>query len=480
MSVVAEFKEIGPCRRQLAIEVPAPAVEAEVARVVDSFRRHAKAPGFRPGKMPPGMVRQRYREEIEKEVLDRLIPRYWNQAQAEKDLDPLLPPEVQEVDFELDSRLSFVATVEVRPEIEIGDIESFELPDLPVEATEEEVAETLEKLRRDAGSWQEVERPAAEGDLVEAKVTDLEGKEEPVSDASEGEREDEAGEHAHDVSFEVGDERVWGELSAAASGLAAGEEAEFERQMGEGEEARRKRFRVHVTTVKERRLAELDDELAEKLGDFDDLAALEAEIHRSIESSKRRDRRQERERAVLDQLRERHHFPLPEGVVEREVEGLLREYAEGLQARGVDVQRTEIDWTALAEQVRPQAVKRVEARLILDAIAGERDIRVASEELEATLASLARAEKTSTVALRQAMAESGQLERLRMQLRRQKTLVMLLGEEPQDGSGDGDEAAEVVSATVAETAAEEASDDEAPDDVSSESGGSAESTESKG
>lgn len=421
MSVVTEFKETGPCRRELSIEVPSAAVEAEVERVVDGVRRHAKAPGFRPGKMPRGMVRQRYREEIEKEVLDRLIPRYWKQAQAEKDLDPLLPPEVAEVDFELDSRLTFVATVEVRPEIEVGEIGDFELPDPPVEASEEEIEETLEKLRRDAGTWVEVDRPAAEGDRVEAQVTELDGG------AAEAEGGDEDVEHSHDVSFEVGDERVWSELSAAAEGLGAGEEAEFERHTGEGEAATRKRFRVRVATVEERELAALDDELAEKLGDFEDLEALEKEIRSSIESSKQRDRRRERERAVLDQLRDRHHFPLPEGVVEREIEGLLREYAEGLQARGVDVQSADIDWTALAEQVRPQAIKRVEARLILDAIAGEQDVRVSSEELESTLAMLARSEKTSTVALRQTMAESGQLERLRMQLRRQKTLERLLG-----------------------------------------------------
>ncbi|MDX1644737.1 MAG: hypothetical protein R3244_10305, partial [Thermoanaerobaculia bacterium] len=177
-----------------------------------------------------------------------------------------------------------------------------------------------------------------------------------------------------------------------------------------------------------------------------------------IEGSKRRDRRRERETAVLDQLRERHHFPLPEGVIEREIEGLLREYAEGLQARGVDVQNADIDWTELGAQVRPQAIKRVEARLILDAIARKRDIAVSSEELEETLANLARREQTSTVALRQAMSESGQLERLRMQLRRQKTLERLLGEgddevvgadEPEATSDGADEAAELAADAVA-------------------------------
>ena len=418
MSVVAEIKEIGPCRKQLSIQVPEAALEAELERVVDSFRRQAKAPGFRKGKMPATLVRQRFREDIEKEVLDRLIPRYWNQARAETDLDPLMAPEVQDVDFEPDGRLSFVATVEVRPAIELGDLESFDLPDPSTEAGEEEIEEALERLRRDAGTWFEVDRPAADGDLVEGHVM-----------AQDHVHDDQTDDHSHDVAFEVGDERVWTELSAAARDLSAGDETSFERSTAEAE-GESKHFDLKVAVVKERELPDLDDELAGRLGDVETVDMLREKVNESIVASKRGNRLRERERALLDQLRERHHFPLPEGVVAKEIEGLLGEYANGLASRGVDVEVADVDWQELGEQVRPQAIQRVEARLILDAIAEARGIEVSSERLEATLASLARAQKTSTVALRQSMDQSGQLERLGMQLRRHKTLAMLLGEEP--------------------------------------------------
>jgi trigger factor len=423
MSVVADIKDIGPCRKEVSIRVPEAAVEAELSRVVQAFRSQARAPGFRKGKMPVTMVRQRYREDIEKEVLDRLIPRYWNQARAEKDIDPLLAPEVREVDFEPDSKLAFVATVEVRPPIELGNLADFDLPDPDVEVSETEIAEALERLRRDAGEWVEVDRAAGDGDLVEASVVEAGHV-----------HDDQEDDHSHEVAFEIGDERVWTELSEAARGLAAGAHQSFERPGTEGSAARR--FEIDVSAVKERRLAELDDALAAKVGDFSTLGELRAKLGESIAGARRSERRQQRERALLDQLRERHHFPLPERVVEAEIEDLLREYAGELSARGVDVAKAELDWQRMAEQVRPQAVQRVEARLLLDAVAAKLGVTVPSEEIEATLAAIARSEKTSTVAVRQSMDRSGRLEVLRMQLRRRRALQRLLGEPPPDAPSD--------------------------------------------
>jgi trigger factor len=434
MSVVSEIKEVGPCRKQLSIEVPGPAVEAETQRVVQTYRRHAKAPGFRKGKMPESMVRQRFREEIEKEVLDRLIPRYWKQAEAEQSLDPLLPPRVEEVHFEPDDKLSFIATVEIRPEIEVGRLDGFDLPEVETEPTAEEIEAATSRLQRDAGEWVIVERAAATGDLVEAQVREL------------GVEDDESGEDGQDVAFEVGHDQVWSELSEATTGLSADETAEFERP-GEGEGAEARRFEVRVKAIKELEPAELDDELASRIAGLEGVDALKAEIEGSIRASKQADRRRQREVALLDELRVRHPMELPEGVIEAEIEGLLREYADGLAARGVDIEAADVDWQELAQKVRPRAEERIQSRLILDAVADDRSIEVDSEELERALADIARAQRTSTVALRQQMDQSGQLDGLRMQLRRQKTLAALLGDETEDepdagsGSPEGAESA---------------------------------------
>src|SRR4029077_4424625 len=154
MSVVLSLQDVGPCRKQLKVEVPAPAVEAETQRVVRDYGQKVRLPGFRQGKVPAELVGRRFAKEIDQEVKERLLPRYWKQAQAESSIDPLLPPEVDEVrDIQPGEPLTFVATVETRPEIQLGNIHDFNLPDPQVEPGTLEVEDAIENLRRQLGTW---------------------------------------------------------------------------------------------------------------------------------------------------------------------------------------------------------------------------------------------------------------------------------------------------------------------------------------
>ena len=348
MSVVLSIEEVGPCRKQLKIEVPAPVVEAETERVVGEFKRSARLPGFRKGKVPTRVIQSKYQSDIEKEVVERLLPRFWRQAEAESELDPLLPPSIDEVDLKPGEALTFLASVEVRPEIELGDIESFELPDPDVEPTAEDMERATEDMRRAIAEWVEVDRAATQGDLITGTLLAL---------------DDEAADpEPHEVSFEVGDPQVWEELSLEVTGKKAGQKGEFERHQGDGEDLVVQRFRIDIASIKERDLPELNDELAARVGEFATLDELEADIRERLKRAKSVDREQKRERALLDQLRERHSLELPSGVVDQEIEGMLRDYAQNLADSGVDLERADMDWQALGDQVRPQAQRRVHAR----------------------------------------------------------------------------------------------------------------------
>jgi trigger factor len=410
MSVVLSVEDVGPCRKQLKIEVPSPAVAAETDRVVREYSRQARLPGFRKGKVPATLVKQRFRKEIEQEVTERLLPRYWHQAEAEQQLDPLLPPELQDVELEGDS-LTFTAVVETRPEVALGEYKRFELPDPPVEPTDEEVDQQLEELRRRAADWKTVERPAALGDRVAARIQEGEG--EPQG-----------------VSFELG-EGVWEELTLAVTGLTGGQSSTFRRRAAEGEEE--KAYRVQVERVEERELPLLDDELAKKVSRFATLVELREKVTDSVRTGRRRDRRRRREAVLLEQLRQRHPLSLPEGVVAQEMESMVREYAHQLAHQGVDLERAKIDWGALAEQARPEAERVVHSGLLLDAIAEAEGIAVPEQRLEALLAEIARERKTSSLAVRRDLDSSGRLAALRRQLRRQETVRTLLGEPVEDG-----------------------------------------------
>jgi trigger factor len=430
MSVVVSLQEVGPCRKQLTVEVPAPAVEAETQRVIQEYGKRAHIPGFRKGKVPADVVRRRFAKDIEQEVVDRLLPRYWRQAQAESSIDPLLPPEVDEVrERQPGEPLTFVATVETRPQIELRNFRDFQLPDPPVEPGTLEVDEAVENLRRQLGTWVPVERPASRGDSVSARIAEIVEGQEP----GEGDP----------VEIEVGDPRVWEELTLALSGLAAGQETTFTRQEvvhlhGPGEhehehgahETRERHFRVRVDAVKERELAPLDDDFVARISpDLKTVDDLRDAFTRRLRDAKAEQRREQRQIALLDQLRERHPLELPQGVVQRELEGMVQEYAETLARRGVDLDRAGIDWNHVAGDMMPLAERRVHERLLLDAIAESESIDITDEEFERALAAVARAQGTSTPALRRSLDEDGRLAGFRAQLRREKTKRTLLGEE---------------------------------------------------
>ncbi|HEV8579097.1 MAG TPA: trigger factor [Thermoanaerobaculia bacterium] len=446
MSVVVSVQDVGPCRKQLTIAVPAPAVEAETERVVQEYGRKVRIPGFRKGKVPSDLVRRRYQKDIEHEVVERLLPRYWRQAQAESEIDPLLPPEVDEVqELRPGEALTFVASVDTRPKIELGDLHDFNLPSPEVDPGEVEIEEALEDLRRQVGTWVPVERPAARGDLVSARITELpgdgdEGK--PPEDAAGKAASEAAGKAASEqsVEIEVGNPQVWEELSLALTGLAPGQETRFTRvethegAPGSDEPAHehKRSFRVEAVAVKERELPPLDDELASRLSpELKSLEELRTAVVRRLRAQKEEQRREARQKALLDQLRERHPLELPARVVEQEVEKLLQDYAESLARQGVDVERSRIDWNEVAAGMRSLAERRVHARLLLDAVAEAEGLALEETEFEATLAALARAQNSSTPALRKSLDEQGRLATLRAQLLRDKTIRHLLGELPE-------------------------------------------------
>lgn len=433
MSVVLSVEDTGPCEKQLKIEIPAATVDAESSRIAAEFRREAKLPGFRKGKVPMELVRQRFGGEIEEEVVERLLPRYWHQAEGETQLDALLPPAVADVVHEAGENLTFTATVEVRPEFALESLDDFEIPAPVVEATDEQIEKMLEDLRRSVAPWVEVERAAAQGDLVEASL-------------HQGGGDDEA----QQVAFEVGDPNVWEELSLEVTGKKAGQSGTFERLEAAGGsddgsdegEKKKQEYAIELAAVKERELPPLDDALAAKIGKFETLAELEADVGRQLSAGKRHESQRLREAAVLDQLRERNPTGLPKRVLDQELRQMLTDYAEHLAERGVDASKADVDWQKLTDQVRPQAEARVHARLLLDAVAGKLEIEVSEEVFEATLAGLARAQGRSAAQLRQKLDHDGRLQELRAQLRREGALKRLLGEEDSLEAKDSETAAD--------------------------------------
>ena len=448
MSVVTSYEDVGPCRKKMTIEVPAPAVEAEIGRVVNSFKREIHIPGFRKGKVPASLIKKRFQEDIKREVADRLVPRYWHQAQAEKSIDPLMPPQIESLEVDADQGMSFVAVVEIRPDLEIGELPELDLPGGDGEPTEDEKDDALRSLRRRHATWTEVERGAARGDMVVGQMRALDAPAE-AGDADEADDDESAEEDSADdaaaqdaaqvepLNVELGAPGVDEEMTLALTGLTAGQNTEYSRRHEQDGETVIEKFRLEVEAVKEPDLPELDDELAEKFG-FDSAEELTDGVFENLRNSKQRELKAEREKALLEQLRQRYPLELPQGVVDHEGEQMLQDTMYRLSGQGIDVENVGIDWQKMIGDMRPQAEQRVHDRLVLDAMAAHLELKVDESEFERFLAMAAAERQMSSQALRQQLSENGRLEPLRAQLLREQAMRRLTGEDvADDEAADG-------------------------------------------
>ncbi|MCG8461370.1 MAG: hypothetical protein MI919_34225, partial [Holophagales bacterium] len=220
---------------KLTIEVPTPAVEAETGRVLQELRKHAHLPGFRKGKVPQKVIARRFRKEVRQELVERLLPRYWEQAKAEKSLDPLIPPSVEELELEEGQPMTIQVMGEVRPEIVLGDVESFDLPEAATEPDETEVEDALADVRRNFAEWQVVDRPAANGDLIVGWIRELDP---PASEDGDG-----GGTEAAAGEGEAGDREAGAEQAAPAE---APDPADTAGDSGATESGDRRPFHVEI------------------------------------------------------------------------------------------------------------------------------------------------------------------------------------------------------------------------------------------
>ena len=437
MTVVVSKREAGLCRQEFDIEVPAEEVDAEYLRVARDYRRRARLDGFRKGKAPLDLIRQRFAEAIGEDVSERLAPKYWNLAREEEDVHSMLPPSVGPVEVVPGRPLRFTVTVDVEPEVDIGDDRSFELSHPETEPTEAEVDEVLEQVRLERAIWVPADRSAARGDRVRGKVHRAAMPGFDADAAGADEDAEGSGPATHDIDLELGDERVWPELTDNLTGLSAGQPATFERVEQEDSIERQRRYDIELHEVLERKLPEVDDDwasgLAASIGSVDDLRE---NLRGQVQARKVEAAGQQRTDALLEQLRERYPVTLPEAVVEREAFQMARSYANNLARQGVDLEQQQLPWEQMMEEIRPQAGKRAHASFLLDRIAREDGIEPTREDLERALEIMARARNTNRGKLRRELERDGGLEMLKIELKRDRTVQALLeANAPADGSG---------------------------------------------
>jgi trigger factor len=415
MKVAVE--SIEGCKRRLAVEAPVDVVQQEWERAYGRVQRQARLPGFRKGHVPRSLVKVHFSDDVRREVAEHLIPDVYRKALTEANLEPVNEPDLQEVKLEEGAPLSFVAVVEVKPAIALGDYKGVEVQHAPVPVTTDDLSAALDQMREQQAQFHAVERPAATGDLVVVDYTVAIDGHPPSSQTG--------------YEFLVGAGSVLREIDDAVVGVRAGEERQVTLRFADDHRREDLRGRggqatVKVIEVKEKALPALDDDFAKSIGEFETLEALRAEVLKQLEARRQHDETRALQEKVVDAVVDRHDFTVPDALVMRQVAHRIEHARESVRRQGIDPERMPWDYEKLIAELRPNAEKAVRRALLLEAIADKEAIAPTDADVEAEVEKLAQASQRPAPAVRRMMEKSGDLEGLRQGLRDRMTLELLV------------------------------------------------------
>ncbi len=414
-----EVTNVSGTRKRLEVEIAPALVERETEQVLQGYARQARIPGFRKGKVPKQVIRARFAHEVEHDVRDRLLSRYFHEATHERGLEPLGEPTVEEVHHEKGEPFRFKASFEVMPEFTPKDYKGVEVRRSSVQVTDLDVEQALEELRQSRSTLVAEEgRKAGTGDFL---VADIEGV--PQEDGAEPFSREK-------TLLEVGATDNLPEFNENLEGAEAGSDLEFtvrypKEYPSEKLADKSVVYRLHVHEVKVRQVPDLDDEFAKDLGDFADLDALRAKVREDLLARREIESKRQFEQAVLDKILLENPLPLPEVLVDEELRHRLEDTVRAMVMQGMDPRQMDLDWKELRARQEEPARKSVHARMILDAVAREEGLEVADDEIEERLRVEAARAGETLEKLKARLEEGPGRKALQNQMLREKSLDLL-------------------------------------------------------
>jgi trigger factor len=413
-----EFVDVSETRKRLVVEIPSTVVDAEIDRVTRTYSRAARIPGFRPGKVPVKLVKQRFRQQILHDVAQDLIPRAVDDALRERGVEPVDTPDIADVVVDEGQPLTFTASFETVPPIDPGDYASISLRRQPAVLEADAVETTLKQLQNRNARYEPVEDRAIEmGDTV---TVDLNRR-------TEG--SDENDRH-QDVSVELGAPANPPGFDAELLGLSPGAEKQFTIQYSEDYTIKELAgtsvtYDLAVKAIRRRVVPDLDDELAKDVG-VDTLDALRDRVRQDLLREAEQNAERQLRTDLLKELSSRVTIEVPQTLLDREMDRRTEEFVRRLIEQRVDPEKTNIDWNQFRENQRATAQDAVKSALVLDGVARLEGLVVTSEDIERELGRYAERAGRSMAAVRATLEKEGGLGRLQAGLRREKAVDFLL------------------------------------------------------
>jgi trigger factor len=377
-----QVARISPVVMELAVEVGAPEVQAEVEKAYSTLQRKAHVKGFRPGKAPRQVLVRLYGPQVASDVMNSLVQVTLPKALTDQKVTPINQPQVEAGKFDQGAAFTYKARFEVQPEIESVDYEGLDLARPPVVADEKMVDEQLELLRKQHARLETPDpaRPAQKGDVVTIDFTlDVAGA--PMK---------EAGSEA--VQLEIGSGQVLPELDAALTGKSIDDAFDVDAKLPDTnprEELRGKSstFHVKIKDVKQRVLPALDDELAKDIGNFQTLVELRADVHTRLQKMMKDQSDTSVAEQIVDKLSEKNPIDVPPSLVEQQCRMMEMELLQN--ARRMGQRPTQDDFQKVHGQVHAESEKKVRAGLLMAAIARKLGITVDDKDIQKGLEELA-------------------------------------------------------------------------------------------
>jgi trigger factor len=406
------------CRRELELEIPAEDVAKAVDRVAREFARVARVPGFRPGKAPVTLIRRRFADDIKTEVLQSLVPEQIEKAVTEQKIVPVTQPQIDKVDFHESGPVKFRATFEVLPEFELGQYKDLEVEvdDMPIR--DGDVDKALEEWRDRAATFVPVEgRPVADGDYAQLKLKGIPaGGGEPLE--------------AESVLCHVGAEETMAAFNENLRGANPGDHKNFDVTYPADYpdpklQGKTYSYIAELLSIKEKKRPELNDEFAKDVSDAKTVEELRTKIRQGLEAARDERKKEQTRDKILAKLIEAHDFPVPEALVEHQMDSRLERAAHSLAAQGVDPRAVNVDWVALRARQRERAVRDVRAELLVDRVASAENIDASDEDVDKEIQAMAQRSGESATVVRANLTRQKALDRIKSKLRSEKTLDWL-------------------------------------------------------
>ena len=409
--------EATTCKKELVIEIPIDVVKREVDSVAGQFAKRARIPGFRPGHAPTSLVRRHFQGDIRSEVAQTLIPRFFQTAVKEQKWDVVGQPHFDDLKFEDDQPLSCKATFEVFPDFELKPYKELEIEEEPAAVSDADVDKAVDELRETAATFDVVtDRPAQDDDHVTVSYRGHDAAA-PASEPAE----------AKEAEIHLAGKHTVPAFTENLRGVKVGEVKEFPVTYAEDYPQKTLAgktfsYRVEVLSIKKKVVPPADDELAKSVSEFASLEELRAKLRQDLEKNAQRHVEIDSKQKLAEKLLEAHQFPVPEELVETQLDRKIERTLGQLLQQGIDPRQTQVDWKKVREDSRPDGEKEVRVALILGRIAEAEKIDLTEEELDDVIREIAQERHMTPAELKTRLTRDGKLDTLKSTRRNQKAL----------------------------------------------------------